>query len=54
MDICILSADSTADKAVKSCDEMNFEIWGILTLVSAAACAGVVLKRKDVKKDYSK
>ena len=48
------SADSAANKAVKTGDKMNLEIWIVLTFVSAAACTGVAVKRKDVKKDYSK
>ena len=46
------SANSAVNKAVKTGDQINLEIWGILILASTAVCASMVVKRKDVKKDY--
>lgn len=48
------SVSSTVNKAVKTGDHINIEIWAILMLVSTAVCVSIVVKRKDVKKDYSK
>lgn len=48
------SVSSAVNKAVKTGDHINLEIWAILILVSTAVCASIVVKRKDVKKDYSK
>lgn len=48
------SVNNAVNKAVKTGDQINLAKWAILMLVSTAVCASVVVKRKDVKKDYSK